>query len=83
MIGRRELVCRELVELVTDYLEGSLRGRERRRFERHIGHCSDCLRYVDQIKLTTRLEQLTREEAAEIPPRLLELFRNASRESGR
>jgi predicted anti-sigma-YlaC factor YlaD len=83
MIGRRELVCRELVELVTEYLDGSLRGRERRRFERHIGHCSDCLRYVDQIKLTARLAQLTSEEEAEIPAELLELFRSASREGGR
>jgi predicted anti-sigma-YlaC factor YlaD len=83
MIGRRELVCRELVELVTGYLEGSLRGRERRRFERHISHCSDCLRYVDQIKLTTRLEQLTHEEETAIPPGLLELFRDATREADR
>jgi RNA polymerase sigma-70 factor (ECF subfamily) len=78
-----EVRVREVVELVTEYLEGSLRGRERRRFERHIGHCSHCLRYVDQIKLTTRLEQLTREEEAEIPPGLLELFRNATREADR
>jgi predicted anti-sigma-YlaC factor YlaD len=83
MIGRRERVCRELVEMVTEYLEGSLRRRDRRRFERHIAQCADCLRYVDQIKLTTRLEQLTHEEEAAIPPGLLELFRDATREADR
>jgi predicted anti-sigma-YlaC factor YlaD len=76
MIGRRELVCRELVEMVTEYLEGSLRSRDRRRFERHIAQCADCLRYVDQIKLTTHLEQLTHEDEAAIPAELLALFRS-------
>ena len=31
------LACQQMVELVTDYLEGSLRWRTRRRFEKHLG----------------------------------------------
>ena len=36
------LTCREIVELVTDYLEGTLPQPERARFERHITSCRDC-----------------------------------------
>ena len=36
---RRGLTCRELVELVTDYLEGALPESERARFEAHIAGC--------------------------------------------
>ena len=44
-----DLSCQELVELVTDYLDGALPGRERRRFERHLETCEWCVNYVDQI----------------------------------
>ncbi len=51
-LRRRELACREAVELVTDYLEGALSARERRRFERHLAACPNCRRYIEQIRLT-------------------------------
>ncbi len=47
-----ELSCRELVELVTDYLEGALPPAERARFERHLGGCGDCRTYLDQMRRT-------------------------------
>ena len=46
------LSCRELVELVTDYLEGALSEEERLRFEEHIGRCTGCRVYVEQIRQT-------------------------------
>ena len=46
--------CREMVELVTDYLEGTLSRAERRRFEGHIDGCENCTRYVDQMRITLR-----------------------------
>ena len=46
----REMPCRELVELVTGYLEGSLRRRDRRRFEAHIRGCEHCTTYVEQMR---------------------------------
>jgi anti-sigma factor RsiW len=52
---RRELTCRELVELVTEYLDGGLSRRDRRRFERHLAGCDACPRYVEQIRVTIRL----------------------------
>jgi anti-sigma factor RsiW len=49
---RRPLSCQEVVELVTDYLEGALSGRDRRRFEAHIVGCEDCTRYLEQMRRT-------------------------------
>ena len=43
IIGRkRELVCREMVELITDYLEGNLSRGQHRRFEVHLAGCPNC-----------------------------------------
>ena len=49
---RREIVCQEAVELVSDYLEGSLSRRSRRRFERHIRGCPNCRAYLEQMRIT-------------------------------
>jgi anti-sigma factor RsiW len=48
------LTCRELVELVTDYLEGRLPAEARARFEDHLATCDGCQTYVDQMRLTLR-----------------------------
>lgn len=45
-----ELACRELVELVTDYLEGALPPAERERFETHLTECPFCTEYVEQMR---------------------------------
>lgn len=45
-----DLACREVVEIVTDYLEGRMRGRTRQRFEAHLGACPHCREYVAQVK---------------------------------
>lgn len=50
----RQLSCREVVEQVTDYLEGSLSGRERRRFEKHLARCATCPEYVEQLRVVIR-----------------------------
>ena len=49
------LTCQELVELVTNYLEGGLRPAERVRFETHIAQCQHCSTYLDQMRTTIRL----------------------------
>jgi anti-sigma factor RsiW len=48
------MTCRQLVELVTAYLEGTLSWRDRRRFEKHLGACRWCTRYVEQMRVTIR-----------------------------
>lgn len=49
-----EMSCKELVELVTDYLEGALSPADQRRFELHLGNCEGCKVYIDQIRLTIK-----------------------------
>jgi hypothetical protein len=48
------VTCREMVELVTDYLDGALPEHEARSFEEHIEDCHVCGRYLEQMKITLR-----------------------------
>jgi anti-sigma factor RsiW len=61
MMGR-DLTCKELVELITGYLEGTLRGRQRRRFESHLAACDGCTRYLAQMEATIRATGTLTEE---------------------
>jgi anti-sigma factor RsiW len=49
---RREdpLVCREFVELVTDYLEGTLPDGERARMDAHLAGCDGCAGYLEDMR---------------------------------
>jgi anti-sigma factor RsiW len=49
-VGR--ITCRELVGIVTEYLEGTLDADDRARFESHIGRCAGCRAYLDQVRKT-------------------------------
>jgi len=71
------LSCRELVELVTDYLEGAMPARERRRFERHIAGCPHCTAYLEQLRTTLDVLGTIGEDDIEEPVRedLLAAFR--------
>jgi anti-sigma factor RsiW len=46
------LSCRELVELITDYLEGALAPADAARFEGHLDGCDGCHAYVEQMRQT-------------------------------
>jgi anti-sigma factor RsiW len=52
------MTCHELVQLVTEYLEGELPESDRRRFERHLAECEDCSRYLQQMRQTIELTGL-------------------------
>jgi anti-sigma factor RsiW len=69
--------CKELVEVVTDYLEGSMADTDRLRFEAHLEECPYCVNYVDQMRETiTVLGELTEESiSSEARGELLEAFR--------
>ena len=53
--SRREIVCQQAVELVTDYLEGTLSRADRRRFEAHLAGCPHCTEYLAQMRATIEL----------------------------
>jgi anti-sigma factor RsiW len=50
-----EMPCRQVVELVTDYLEGALPPTQRQGVAAHLEHCSHCSRYLDQMAFTVAL----------------------------
>jgi anti-sigma factor RsiW len=48
----RPLVCRDAVELMSDYLDGSLSRHDRRRLEKHLAGCPHCSAYLEQMRVT-------------------------------
>ncbi len=75
--------CREVVELVTDYLDGALDAETRRRFELHLELCGPCVEYVEQVRATARLAAAAVGELELRPDRdvLLAAFRDFKRGS--
>lgn len=75
------LSCREFVELVTDYVEGTLEAPTRERFDHHMDLCPGCEAYVDQMRETVArlghipVDSLTPEAQAT----LLDAFRDFKR----
>ena len=72
-----EMPCRELVELVTEYLEGTLPGEDRTRFESHLAECEYCATYLDQMRTTIRLVGRIPEES--VDPDAMQALRAAFR----
>jgi anti-sigma factor RsiW len=70
--------CRQVVELMTDYLEGALSPRESARFEEHIAGCDGCTAYLEQLRKTREiLGRLAAEPIpASVETQLLEAFRD-------
>ena len=60
------LHCRDVVDLILAYLEGTLDPGERQAFESHIADCLNCWRFLQTYRETVALGQQLREEA--IPP---------------
>jgi len=70
--------CREMVELMTEYLEGALSPLDRERFETHIAGCDGCRAYLEQMRATRNTVGMLADEP--IPKRiqdeLLKAFRD-------
>jgi anti-sigma factor RsiW len=73
-----DLECREVVEVVTDYLEGALPPGDRLRFDYHLALCEDCQAYLDQLRTVIRVAGRPAVDA--VPPEtmagLLRAFRD-------
>jgi anti-sigma factor RsiW len=74
--------CQEVVELVSDYLEGGLPADEAALFEQHINFCEGCVWYVDQLRATVETLGGIREEDLPAPTRerLMTAFRDWRRQ---
>lgn len=55
LLRPEEIPCQQVVELISDYLEGALPARERRRLEHHLAGCPHCTAYLAQMRETLRL----------------------------
>ena len=75
---KTDLTCREVVELVTDYLEGALPPRDRLDFEHHLVWCSWCRDYLDHMRTTIELTGRPddSEPASPLREQLLDAFRD-------
>jgi anti-sigma factor RsiW len=75
------LTCREFVEIVTAYLEGTMPPGERARFETHLAGCRHCATYFDQMRLTIRaLGRLTENTLPpDVKDDLFQMFRGWKR----
>jgi anti-sigma factor RsiW len=72
------LTCKEVVQIVTDYLEGALSPEDRARFEEHLAICDGCTQYVEQMRETIRLSGMLTDEP--IPVAQRERLRHAFRD---
>lgn len=77
----RDLTCRDVVELVTAYLEEALDADVRGRFEAHLARCDGCQAYLAQMRDTVRATGHLREE--DVDPAMLEELRAAFRSATR
>ncbi|HSB39217.1 MAG TPA: zf-HC2 domain-containing protein [Gaiellaceae bacterium] len=78
MLLSEDLTCQELVELVTEYIEGSLLPEDRDRFEQHVVLCDGCAYYLEQMRTTIDVSGSLTEEAIapEAQEDLLRVFRD-------
>ena len=69
--------CREVVEIVTAYLEDALSPEQRSRMRTHLEMCPPCAEYVEQVRTTRRLAEAATAELELRPDRdaLLTVFR--------
>jgi anti-sigma factor RsiW len=76
-LRRRDLVCQQAVELVTNYLEGALSRSDRRRYEAHLAGCPHCTEYLAQMRKTIELTgTLTAEDLApQVQDEFIALYR--------
>ena len=78
MIDTEALSCQELVELVTEYLDGALPGPQRLAFEQHVAICPPCRGYFGQLRRTIRIGGRLREE--DLPERVRDAMLDAFRD---
>ena len=69
---RKDFVCQEMVELITDYLEGTMGRSQRRRFEMHLEKCENCTEYLHQMRATILASGRLREQ--DLTPEMREEF---------
>jgi anti-sigma factor RsiW len=73
-----EMPCQELVEVLTEYLDGVLGERDRLRLEAHLEECDACMAYLEQFRMV--IASAGRIESEQISPELETGLLNAFRD---
>jgi predicted anti-sigma-YlaC factor YlaD len=77
-VSGQPLTCKQVVEIVSDYLEGALSPEDRERFDVHLSMCDGCTSYVEQMRETIRLTGMLTEQQVPVDQR--ERLRRAFRD---
>ncbi len=77
-MSQEAFTCREMVELMSNYIEDALSAADRARFEAHLAECDGCTNFLEQMRETIRLTGMLTEEQipAEQKDALLAAFRS-------
>ena len=77
VIDPHDMICQELVGVLTEYLDGTLGARDRARLEAHLAVCDDCEAYLEEFKTTIALADRAGEPkmSSELRNNLLRAFR--------
>ena len=61
-MSEQALTCHEVIELLSNYIEGALSDGDRRRVDEHLALCDGCTTYLEQMRETIRLSGMVTEE---------------------
>jgi anti-sigma factor RsiW len=72
------LTCHDVIELLSNYIDGALTVEERRRVDEHLDLCDGCTTYLEQMRETIRLSGMVSEDQVPEPEKaaLLDAFRD-------
>jgi anti-sigma factor RsiW len=71
------LVCQQAVALMSDYVDGSLSRRDRRRLQKHLSECDACTAFLDQLRVT--IAASTSINPDEVPPHVMDALTDVFR----
>ena len=71
--------CQEIIDLLTEYIDGDLNAAEKREFERHIADCAPCRAFLRTYRKSDEIARTTLEPPA-VPVELQRRVRSFLRE---
>ena len=77
LMRAEHLTCRDVVEILNDYIDGALDDEQRDELERHLVACEGCLAYLDQLRAVTRVAGTLR--ADDVPAPMMDALLDAFR----
>jgi anti-sigma factor RsiW len=72
-----KITCREMVELLLDFLDNSLPPEQRAELEHHLRACPPCIAFIESYKLTVQVTRKVCSRPQELPPHLACRLRDA------